>query len=506
MGSITNRLMWQSSLAAIEGAFTDGLAWEMDYAALRSSEKKVFAHYFGPYPRSWSNEAMSTQAYENYYNNPNYTTNGDEPMGGMFRDRPLTRPQLSGDWLYQDSQWDIEQAMAGGIDGWVCDLLGTSGSNHDRYMKMVEVAHDLDNGFKVIPMIDMNGNTRASSPAVAADAVRKYFLTGGLGSAPRKGAWRLSDGRYVVSAFKGEGPNPIDVDSQAQWIQDLFSELSTTWGVQVAYMPCYLNWNYSSNAAFTPLQWGSGSWGYGADPAAINAASNQTAAAKARGEKSFMPICSQDIRYGNGGPKFDEALNTGAQRAAWTKAINEDTDFVQLVTYNDFSETPIAPSAANGWCILDIGSYFITRWKTGQYPAITRDVLYLSHRSQTLDATTTGPQSLFDVQAPRGSTSTVRDHVEVLSFLKAPATITVNTGSGTQNYNAPAGMYVWSAQCAPCAPNVIAASAVRSGVTVTSVTSPVGHRTSDVSTDRGYYRFGSIRGTAGQFDVLGNYR
>lgn len=48
MGSITNRLMWQSSLAAIEGAFTDGLAWEMDYTALRSSEKRFLHTTFDP--------------------------------------------------------------------------------------------------------------------------------------------------------------------------------------------------------------------------------------------------------------------------------------------------------------------------------------------------------------------------------------------------------------------------------------------------------------------------
>ncbi len=506
MSSITSRLLRSTGLPDIEGAFTEGLAWEMNYTALRSSEKKVLAHYFGPYPRSWSNEAVSTQAYKNVYNNPFYTSSGDDQMGGMFRDRPLVRPQLSGDWLYQDSQWDIEQAMAAGIDGWVCDLLGTSGSNHDRYMKMVEVAHDLNNGFKVVPMIDMNGNTRAASPAVAADAVRKYYLTGGAGSTPRRGAWRLPDGRYVLSAFKGEGPNPINVSTQAAWLQSLFDELQNTWGIQVAYMPCYLNYNYASDPAFTALQWGSGSWGFGADPAVISVASNQTAAARGRGEKAFIPVCSQDVRYGNGGPKYDEALNTGAQRAAWTKAINEDADFVQLVTYNDFSETPIAPSAANGWCILDIGSYFITKWKTGSFPAITRDVLYLSHRSQTLNATTTGPQTLPDVQFSRGSSSAPRDHVEVLSFLKSPATITVNTGNGTQTYNAPAGMYAWSYACSPCEPNVIAATATRSGATVTSVTSPVGHRTSDVSSDKGYYRFSSIRGTSGQFDVLSEYR
>ena len=506
MGALSGRLIRSGNLFRTVAEYVEGLAWDMDYTSLRASQKKVFAHYFGPYPRSWSNETISTQQYESYFNNPNWTSNDYHLDGGLFRDRPLARPQLTGDWLYQDSQWDIEQAMAAGIDGWVCDVLGLSGSNHDRYMKMVDVAHDLNNGFKVVPMIDMNGATRLASPEVAADAIRKYMLTGGAGSAPRRGAWQLQDGRYVISAFKGEGPNPIDVTSQAQWLQDLFSELETTWGLQIAYMPCYLNIGYASNPAFTPLHWGTGSWGFGADPAAINAVSNQTAASKGRGEKAFAPVCVQDIRYGNGGPKYDEALNTGAQRAAWNKVISENPDYIQLVTYNDFSETAIAPSAANGWTILDIGTYFITRWKTGQYPTITRDVLYLSHRSQTLTATITGPQTNSDIQSSRAAVSTPRDHVEVLSFLTAPATITVNTGAGTQTYSAPAGMYAWSYQCSPANPNVISATATRSSATIASITSPVGHRTSDVSSDRGYYRFGSLRGTEGQFDVLSHYR
>lgn len=179
MTRFARRMQWGTTTIELPGAFTDGLAWEMDYEALAASPKKALAHYFGPYPRSWSNESLSTQQYQTYYNNPSWTSNNYHLYGGFFRDRPLTRPQLTGDWLYQDSQWDIEQAMAAGIDGWVCDLLGLSGSNHDRYMKMVQVAHDLDNGFVVVPMIDMNGNTRAGTPTQAADAIRKYYLTGG---------------------------------------------------------------------------------------------------------------------------------------------------------------------------------------------------------------------------------------------------------------------------------------------------------------------------------------
>jgi len=169
----------------------------------------------------------------------------------------------------------------------------------------------------------------------------------------------------------------------------------------------------------------------GADPNTIATAANQASQAKARRKKAFGSICAHDIRYGNDGPIFDEALNTAAQRAAWTKDIAEGPEYVRFVTYNDFSEIPTAPSAANRYTILDINTYFITKWKTGQYPTITRDGLYISHRSQTLTATMTGPQTNPDIQRARPNQSTVRDYIEILSFLTAPATVSVIIGSRT---------------------------------------------------------------------------
>jgi len=472
-----------------------GLAWALDYTTLRNSPKKVLAHYFGPYPRSINNAAtISQDNYRVYYNNPSYSEY--VTVGGMFRDRPIFRPPISGDYKYQDAVYYIEQARAAGIDGFYCDLLGLSGTNYDNYLKMIQAAHDLNNGFVVAPMVDANGATASASVAQAADHIRKYALTGGVGSARRNGAWFLDDGRFVVGSFKVEGKT-------AAWWQSLFDQLQTAWGLTVAFVGVAVNSNTLPN--YQSIQWASGAWGYGADPKVIRAASNQAAASRSRGELAHGAIEFQQIRPAvNNGNWFDEALNSEALRASWEKCVNENADHAQMTTWNDFSETPMAPSVQHGWCVLDVSTYYIARWKTGQYPTILRDCLYLSHRSQMLGATLTGPMNNPMSQNLRGgNVSALRNDAEVLCFLTAPATITLTIDGVDHTYSAPAGL---SAFHQAVTPGAISATATRGSAVVAEVTSPVAVRTSDVSDDYGYYWFSSLRGTTGQFDVLGQYR
>jgi len=462
---------------------TDGLPFAMDYTALGLSSKKVFAHYFGPYPRSLNDSmTLATDSYTTAFNNPYYATYQD--YGGMYRDRPIWRPQRGGDYTYLDAVWDIDQARAVGIDGFFCDLLGLSGANYDRYMKLVQAADDMSVGFYVLPMVDANGATGAADPITAADHIRKY--------SGKNGSYYLPDGRYVVGSFLTEGKTYT-------WWQQVFAELQTTWGLDVAFFSVYLNWNQAPN--YAGLCYVSSVWGYGADPGVINAAGDYKSAATGRGEKFMAPIVSQDIRPP--ARVWDEALNTGSLRAAWEKAITQDADYAQMVTWSDFSETPMAPSASNGWVNLDVSSYYISKWKTGQYPSILRDCIYLSHRPQTLDATITGPTTLPMSQWVRGSRSTARNYVEALTFLTAPADITITSGGSTYTYTAPAGM---NSAAYPAQLGVQSAVAVRNSQTVANILSPVNQRSSDISQDTGYYRFSSLRGTTGQFDVLSQYR
>lgn len=172
-----------------------------------------------------------------------------------------------------------------------------------------------------------------------------------------------------------------------------------------------------------------------------------------------------------------------------------------MVTWSDFSETPMAPSAANGWVNLDISAWYITKWKTGSDPVILEDAIYISHRARTLGATITGGQTEFMSQWPRGNMSALGNDVEILTFMKSSATINVTIGGSNYSYTAPAGMHVQTyAISGAVAANGISASSVRNSVTTASVISPVAVLSSAINDDYGYYRFSSIRGTAGQFD------
>lgn len=460
-----------------------------------ASNKKVFAHYFGPYPRSLNNGAsLNTDTYKTLYNNPDSTAsfNGtpQNVFGGAFRDRPLFRAPLAGDYKAQDCAWDIQQAKATGIDGFFVDLLGLSGSNYDNY-ETLRAAAVADGDFYVIPMVDANGATAAATAQQAAAYVKRFCIgTGGSGTTPLSSAFFLPNGKYLVSAFKGEGK------TLTYW-SDMLGYLQSDWGIDATFMPCYLN--YNSSATYASIQFGSGPWGYGADPSVINAASNMATTAHGRGEMFMAPVVPQDIRPS--GNLFDEAKNTGALRASWEKAINQGADYVQIVTWSDFSETPMAPSAANGWVNLDISAWYATRWKTGSYPTILTDAIYISHRARTLGATITGGQTEFMAQWSRGNMSALSNNVEILTFMKAPATINVTIGGSNYSYAAPAGMNVQTYPITQAvAANGISASSVRASVTTASVTSPVAVLSSAINDDYGYYRFSSVRGTAGQFD------
>lgn len=487
------RRLQQSTGHAPQEMASEGLFFALP--DMSASTKKVFAHYFGPYPRSINNAAtITSDSYTTAFNNPSYSTYA--AYGGMFRDRPQWRNQLSGDYKYQDCVWDIQQAKSVGIDGFFVDLLGLSGSNYDNYETLRTAAIDEGN-FYIIPMVDANGATAAADAQTAAAYVKRFCIgTGGSGTTPLSSAFFLPNSKYLFSAFKGEGK------TLTYW-SDLIGYLASDWGIDAGYMPCYVN--YNSSSTYTSIQFGSGPWGYGADPSVINAASDMAATARSRGEVFMAPVVAQDQRPGTG-DLFDEALNTQALRASWTKAITQDTEYVQMVTWSDYSETAMAPSAANGWVSLDLSAWYISRWKTGSYPTILRDAIYLSHRSRTFGATITGSQTSFLSQWPRGSMSALANNIEVLTFLTASATINVTIGGNNYSYTAPAGMNV---QTYPVPGAVAAGSisvfAVRSTVTVASVTSPVEIKSSAINDDYQYFRFSSIRGTSGQFDPITLY-
>jgi hypothetical protein len=216
--------------------------------------------------------------------------------------------------------------------------------------------------------------------------------------------------------------------------------MQTRHQIGIALLPCFLDYGRSVEA-FASISYGFSNWG-NRNPAANAHLATYINDAHARGKLWMQPVSAQDVRPSHG--IYDEANNSENLRVTWESAI-AGADWVQVISWNDYSEgTEISPSTHIGWGLLDIGSYYLTRFKTGRWPLIDRDVIHLSHRVQFAAAEPTGGQTL-RMELRMGS-SPSRDRVEVLAFLKAPATIEVRTGNITQMYPAGPNMSVWSTE------------------------------------------------------------
>ena len=248
-----------------------------------------------------------------------------------------------------------------------------------------------------------------------------------LGRSPA--AYRLRDSRLVVSPFWAEG------ESVTYWA-NVIATLKNSYGINVAFVPTFLNFKrYAS--AFAPISYGFSNWG-NRSPAANTATSIQSNIdlAHSMGKIWMQPVSVQDERPNQG--IYDEA-NTENLRATWTGAAN-GADWVQMTTWNDYSEgTQFAPSQRNNSTYLDLSSYYLVKFKTGAFPKITKDVVYITHRIQRYASLPTYPET--KLMQLRSGSSPARNTIEVLTMLTAAATVTAAIGGVQSTYDAPLGVH-----------------------------------------------------------------
>lgn len=445
-------------------------------STLRASNKKVFAHYFTPYPLQINNRPASEDYYATGYLNPNGESGKHAAYGGFLRERPLAMPVSgSADWQLNNMKLEVRRAIDAGLDGFAVDILSLSGYNWDRFMLLLQASHEVDPGFKLMLMPDANASATNDATALA-------NAMAGLVNGPYGGSiFKVSGGRAVVSPFKAEGKS---VDYWKTVINVMKGK-----GVDVAFVPCFLN--YQNNvAAFAPISYGFSNWGNrnpdGNKLADLTSLANN---AKSRGGIWMQPVSVQDSRPVSGA--FWEANNTENLRATWA-AANANAEWVQIPTWNDYSENAqISPSTHIGWSLLDLNAFYITKYKTGQNPTINKDVIYLSHRVHPANAAPTGPQTL--LQTVRASTPP-RDKVEVAAFLRQASTIEVNVGGTVSRVSAPAGV---STHLFDLRTGKITAKVVVNGATTASLASPFTVVSRPVVQDLMYHFVSSARGNQG---------
>jgi hypothetical protein len=396
--------------------------------ALFNASKKVFAHYLHPFPVSIDNAASAKDYYNTQYLSKSGESDKWSNQGGFLRQRPLgVAVSTKANWPQLNMENEVRAAIARGITGFTFDVLGASdATDSDGTLRvMLAAAHAVDSRFKIVVMPDLT--------TLGTDSNAVVSIIEAAASSPA--AYRLSDGRLVVSAFDA------GLNSAAWWLS-VISRLNAH-GIQIAFVPTFLAWP-AVPAAYAPFSYGFADWGTATVTASSGMLGDPKTIHSTYGKIFMMPVDPQQYR-----PKdflFWEAGNSATYRDAWTGSIQGDADWVQLVTWNDFSESSaISPSTdatlqrSIGTGYYNLTGYYAAWFLTGQQPQITHDVLYYFYRREA--TTAAGPaQTQHDAIA----TGAAQNDIELLAFLTSPGVLKITIGGKTYTQNAAAGMVSFS--------------------------------------------------------------
>jgi hypothetical protein len=406
--------------------------------ALFNSAKRVFAHYFHPFPVSIDNQAPASD----YYNAQYLSRTGESDkwlaQGGYLRARPLgVTPGTNPNWQQLNMEGEVRAAIARGITGFTFDSMSVTDatdSTSDLHL-MLAAAQAVDSRFKILIMPDIS--------VLGTDASSVVQIIAAVAASPA--AYHLSDGRLVVSPFDAGLNTPA-------WWQSVITQLSAQ-GIQIALLPTFLGWA-SEAKAFSAFSYGFSDWG-SATVVGADALQGAPAIVHSTYKKIFMmPVDPQQYR-----PKdfvYWEAGNSAALRTAWGSSIQGDADWVQVVTWNDFSESsPIEPLTDAtlqrniGTGFYNLTGYYASWFLTGQQPTITHDVLYYFYRREPVNGAARGQSQLDAIVSGSGS---AENTIELLGFLTSPGVLKITIGGQTYTQNAAAGIVSFSIPSQPGTP------------------------------------------------------
>lgn len=181
---------------------------------------------------------------------------------------------------------------------------------------------------------------------------------------------------------------------------------------------------------------------------------------------------------------FQTEINT------WTRAISDGAQAVNIITWNDHSEgTNLRPNTGSQYAFYDIAAYYIAWYKTGVKPAITRDVLYYSHR---MHPTTAAPDTTKQATPYKSKNNfPLENKVYLVGFLTKAATMEIRSGGKLYQQAADPGIQAMSA---PLAANDLPQfMLVRNKQTTISMLSAFQTRAGDMWQDLLYRAGGSTR-------------
>ena len=290
-----------------------------------------------------------------------------------------------------DYQREIRQAQAAGIDGFALNC----GAWHDephyprRTKAIYQAAQELGTGFKLFFSVDFAGPNRhppGEFESYVLDMVKTYG---------RHPSQLRIDGRTVVSTFAGE--QGID------WKKDILAPLKAA-GYDVFLVPFFY-----PRPRVTELP----------DEATVR-----------QHYRKWAEVVDGMFCFGGAGTELQ-----------WKSIIEQKPEWVEIVTWNDFSESYVCPVASSArsddrsvpaWLrsrsshagYLELSRYYIEWFKTGRQPPL-KDALFWFYRVHPKD---TVAEKDRPVKALHGD---VQDVLYVTAMTTAPAELRVTSGGTT---------------------------------------------------------------------------
>lgn len=385
-------------------------------------------------------------------------------------------PTTGAGWMRNMVADSIRTKIKYGLGGSFMNLITVAADHAQYYNAYRDEANANFPDFKVVPTVDATGSI-TSNKATLATTVASFLQT--------RNALVIND-KLIVGSFAA---NKFD----RVWWADLATRLKAIVGKDIAFVHV-INGGLDAQAIKDRDQIAIGHWEGGADP--LNYARNYQGEAelvRSTGTMYLASIEAQNVR-----PRqylFDESVGNSALIAAWDRAIKDNADFAQLVTWQDLWEgTEFAPSTMRGTVPLEINAYKMTEWLTGKKPEILEDYIAVAYRNQLANAMITGPGATSRRMEKWGrSQSPFSDKVEIRTMLTAPDKVTISVGGFTTTYDAPAGEFQ---KLVDPHPGKVILSTGRGE----RIDSPILIRASSGNQDRGYAMVSNFSDLSKQYD------
>ena len=392
---------------------------------LRSSSKKTYAHFMSAPGFLLSIDNM--EPVRDYFTTVYMSRTGQyAATGGYQRIRPLPRPpRPESNWRDIDLDEWVRSAIAIGLDGFAIDLLGTSSQNANVTRLLLQTAHRVDPGFKILLIPDMAVfGTSEDNLNTLAPFIKE------LANYPA--ALRTDDGKLIICPYAGNLIQPQG-KTALQWWTEWINAMSAD-GIEIAFMPFLMgSAAHADRNTFKDISYGMALWGAHSPWEAENQL-NLPSQMRQYTDLFMMGVLPYYYRTRTG--HYDEAANSDLYRIAWRNAIEGGADWVQIITWNDYTESAMAPSTGQQYTFYDLTAYYNVWFKTGVQPTITKDALYYFYRrhdTRTVPSVQT-PTILLTPENPP------KNEIELLAFLTQPGTLEIQIGTTRERKDVPAGI------------------------------------------------------------------